>query len=69
MPSTPGWGDTGEGWGWACTVPDPHQPGFLMADRPLVAASSCSPVLAQCVRDSKDLSPESFGAGLGDKNN
>lgn len=44
MPSTPGWGDTGEGWGWAWTGPASHQSSFLVADR----LSGCCLKLLTC---------------------
>lgn len=40
---------------------------FSLLTHLLVVASSCSPVLAPSGRESKDLSPGSFGAGLGEE--
>lgn len=68
MPSTPGWGDTGEGWGWAWTVPAPHQPGFLMADRPSGCCFKLFTSPCTVCQGQKGL-VTSFGAGLGGKYN
>lgn len=65
MPSTPGWETlvrAGDGHGLSLLL---TSQAFLWLTDLLVAASSCSPVLAQCVRDSKDLSSRQFWGCFG----